>query len=93
MDNPYITNAPAMMADSQLQPFYQNTQGQSGLHNQLMQQQQQLMQPAQVQSSINPMALAKALRGMGSEENGGVSPWQNAQAWWNSKVNRDESVM
>jgi hypothetical protein len=93
MDNPYITYAPQMMANQPTDLSYQNIQGQSGLHNQLMQQQQQFMQPAQQQQSMNPMALAKALRGMGADANGGVSAWDNAQAWLNSKLNRDESVM
>ena len=90
MDNPYITSAPATMSDQQINPFFQNTQNQTALNNQLMQQGQQLGQPIQQSGSSNPMALAQALRGMNQSQQSGVSPLDNAKAWVGSKFGRDE---
>lgn len=89
MDNSYFTNAPATMSDQQINPFFQNTQGQTALNNQLMQQGQQLASPAISQGkSFDPIAMAKALRS-GSQDQG-VSNWDNAKAWVNSTFGRDE---
>lgn len=94
--NPYTSAyAPAMMGQqvNPAQPL--NTQGQLSNMNQLMQQQNQMVQQAGQQApSSTPMQLAQALRGMGGQQpQDGVSGWDNAKAWWNSKFNRDESVM
>lgn len=84
MDNPYITNATQTMADQQINPFMQNIQNQNALKSQLM----QVPQTQSMLPSFNPMAMAKALRGM--EQSNGVSPMQNATAWIGSKFGRDE---
>ena len=76
MDNPYITYAPQMMTDEQINPMYQNIAGQNALHSQMMLQGQQLGQPTQQQgfSTSNAMSLANALRNMKSRQ-----PNQNLQ--------------
>lgn len=59
MDNPYTSAyAPRTIADQQYQPIMQDIRAQQAFQNQLGQQQNQMMQPAQ---QSNPMALAQAL--------------------------------
>ena len=86
MDNPYTSAyAPQMMADQQYQPIMQNIQAQQAFQNQLGQQQNQLMQPAQ---QSNPMALAQALmKYKGSQapvDPNAPSTLDKVQGWWNS---------
>ena len=92
--NPYTSAyAPQTMGQQVITAPMQNMQGQQANMNQLMQQQNQMVQQAgqQPQGGSTPMALAQALRGM--KQNGqqdGVSGWDNASAWLNSKMGRDE---
>lgn len=87
MDNPYTSAyAPQMMADQQYQPIMQNIQAQQAFQNQLGQQQNQLMQPAQ---QSNPMALAQALMKYQGKNTQPVDPnaptsWDKVQGLWNS---------
>ena len=92
--NPYTSAyAPAMMGQQAIPAQMQNMQGQQANMNQLMQQQNQMVQQANQQSGMgsSAMGLAQALRSMGKDKQpDGVSGWDNASAWMNSKFGRDE---
>lgn len=88
MPNPYITSFQQSQDVSGLQPVYQNMAAQQQYQNQAIAQGNQLAQQAGQPASMggfDPMKMAAALRGNGD----GVSPLQNAQAYFNSKFGRD----
>ncbi|CAB4122054.1 hypothetical protein UFOVP20_48 [uncultured Caudovirales phage] len=94
--NPYTSAyAPQTMGQQVITAPMQNMQNQQANMNQLMQQQNQMVQQAgqQPQGGSTPMALAQALRGMkqnGQQAQNPVSGWENASAWMNSNVGRDQ---
>ena len=67
MYNPYIQQMPQTQDLGGLSPYYQNIANQQAMQNMAMQQAQGLTQQAgqigQQSGGMNPMAMAKALRG------------------------------